>query len=119
VDREKTCPLLLRVFVKEGQHHAVQEYKGALPAEDELQMYTWHDATLRELAELIQEVRPEAKGGRVRLTFSFVYPDHKGNNVMRRVGAVHGAKPGPDDHKTLHLLSFQTGDYLDVAIMKA
>ena len=41
VDREKTCPLLLRVFVGKRGHHRTEEFqRGRLP-EDELQMYTW------------------------------------------------------------------------------
>jgi len=42
VDREKTCPLLLRVFVSDnGRHHRCDEYsRGSLPG-NELQIYTW------------------------------------------------------------------------------
>mmetsp|Transcript_54142 Transcript_54142/g.171814 ORF Transcript_54142/g.171814 Transcript_54142/m.171814 type:complete len:191 (-) Transcript_54142:10-582(-) len=115
VDREKTCPLLLRVFPKVGDHHRVQEFaqRGKEPA-GELQIYTWKDATLRELTELVKAVRPEAS--RARLGFAFVYPDRRGNNVMRPVGSCFSVRRGEDDDKTLQGLNFQTGDYLDVAI---
>lgn len=48
-----------------------------------------------------------------------MYPDRRGANVMKAVGEVwaDGRRPGPDDTKSLHQLSFQTGDYLDVAIL--
>eukprot|EP00878_Enallax_costatus_P021630 GHUV01022915.1.p1 GENE.GHUV01022915.1~~GHUV01022915.1.p1 ORF type:complete len:149 (+),score=9.48 GHUV01022915.1:66-512(+) len=36
--------------------------RGNEPIEDEVQIYTWPDATLRELADLIAEVRLEARG---------------------------------------------------------
>ncbi|KAF8059115.1 hypothetical protein HT031_005287 [Scenedesmus sp. PABB004] len=118
VDREKVCPLLLRVFAKRGAHHRLEDYakRGCEPS-DELQVYTWPDATLRELADLVKEVRPDARGRGARLSFAFVYPDRRGANVMKVVGEVwgDGARRSPDDAKSLHQLSFQTGDFLDVA----
>ncbi|XBI70120.1 hypothetical protein VPH35_064684 [Triticum aestivum] len=50
IDREKTCPLLLRVFTKVGGHHLNEEFseRGKEP-KDEVQIYTWKDATLQEL----------------------------------------------------------------------
>ncbi|PKI49565.1 hypothetical protein CRG98_030058 [Punica granatum] len=88
VEREKTCPLLLRVFTKSGGHNSKEEFavRGKEP-KDEVQIYTWKDATLRELTDLVGK------------TFSY------GNG--RRL----------DDIKTLAELSFQIGDYLDVAIL--
>jgi histone deacetylase complex subunit SAP18 len=46
-----------------------------------------------------------------------VYPDKRGKNVMRHVGTVHSRIKGEDDAKSLASLNFQTGDFLDVAIM--
>lgn len=34
-----------------------------------------------------------------------------------QVGLVHSTRPGEDDNKTLKSLQFQTGDFLDVAIL--
>ncbi|KAJ7549763.1 hypothetical protein O6H91_07G067500 [Diphasiastrum complanatum] len=144
VDREKTCPLLLRVFTKIGGHHSVEEFatRGKEP-KDEVQIYTWRDATLRELTDLVKEVAPAARRRDARLSFAFVYPDRRGRNVMRsaasrgirhfkaqsgrhvvpppninEVGMTHanGNTRRPDDTRTLAELSFQTGDFLDVAI---
>ncbi|CAO2820005.1 unnamed protein product [Amaranthus hypochondriacus] len=55
VDREKTCPLLLRVFTKIGGHHTQEDFsvRGKEP-KDEVQIYTWMDATLRELTDLVR-----------------------------------------------------------------
>ena len=52
VDRETTCPLLLRVFPKAGQHHVTSAFSrhDRLPG-GEVQIYTWPDATLREVRE--------------------------------------------------------------------
>lgn len=119
VDREKTCPLLLRVFPKTGGHHLVEDFSGReREPKDEVQIYTWKDASLRELTELIKEVQPLARRRSARLSFAFIYPDRKGRNVMRQVGVTNGStRQGlADDEKTLAELSFQTGDLLDVAI---
>ncbi|WIA38884.1 hypothetical protein OEZ86_002158 [Tetradesmus obliquus] len=121
VDREKTCPLLLRVFPKLGGHNRLEAYakRGAEPP-GEVAVYTWPDATLRELAELVREVRPDARRNNVRLSFAFVYPDRRGVSVMKQVGEVWSdARRGstPDDDKSLQQLQFQTGDFLDVAIL--
>lgn len=118
IDREKVCPLLLRVFTKNGVHHQIGEYqtRGQEP-KDEVQIYTWADATLRELTDLVKEVQPAAKRINARLEFAFVYPDKRGRNVMRMVGHTISGKPGlEDDRKSLKQLNFQTGDFLDVAI---
>lgn len=118
VDRERTCPLLMRVFPKPGGHHRLQDFpsRGNEP-KDEIQIYTWMDATLRELSDLIKEVQPLARNRMAKLSFAFVYPDRRGHNVMRQVGQVHSTRPSEDDNKTLQSLNFQTGDYLDVAIL--
>ncbi|GBG69571.1 hypothetical protein CBR_g4404 [Chara braunii] len=117
VDREKTCPLLLRVFTKHGGHHSVDDFevRGKEP-KDEVQIYTWRDATLRELTDLVKEVSPTARKRDAILSFAFVYPDRRGRNVMRPVGKTASFARRPDENKTLAELSFQTGDFLDVAI---
>lgn len=118
IDREKICPLLLRVFPKQGKHHDLEEYRVRnQEPKSEVQIYTWADATLRELTDLVKEVQPAAKRINARLEFAFVYPDKRGRNVMRPVGAAISGKPGmEDDKKSLKQLNFQTGDFLDVAI---
>ncbi|PIA35762.1 hypothetical protein AQUCO_03500254v1 [Aquilegia coerulea] len=86
VDREKTCPLLLRVFTKVGGHHTQEDFavRGKEP-KDEVQIYTWKDATLRELTDLVKEVAPEARKRDAKLSFAFVYPDKNGRYVVRQV----------------------------------
>ena len=49
------------------------------------QIHTWMDATLRELSDLIKEVKPQARGRMTRISFALVYPDKRGRNVMRQV----------------------------------
>ncbi|KAI7837608.1 hypothetical protein COHA_008620 [Chlorella ohadii] len=69
-----------------------------------------------ELSDLVKEVQPAARRPMARISFAFIYPDRRGKNVMRQVGAVHSTRLGEDDSKTLKQLNFQTGDFLSVAI---
>ncbi|CAM8946567.1 unnamed protein product [Rhodiola kirilowii] len=121
IDREKTCPLLLRVFTKVGGHHATEDFavRGKEP-KDEVQIYTWKDATLRELTDLVKEVSPAARRRDAKLSFAFVYPDKRGRFVVREVGQTLSYGNGKrmlDDGKALADLNFMIGDYLDVAIL--
>ena len=121
VDRTKQCPLLLRCFWKLDGHTAAVEYaqasKGSLPAQ-EIQIYTWPDCTLRELADLIQDANPVARDGRTRLSFALVYPSREGRFAMREIGSLSGRQGAvdTDGRRTLRSFHFETGDYMDVAI---
>ncbi|KAB5573644.1 hypothetical protein DKX38_000838 [Salix brachista] len=101
IDREKTCPLLLRVFTKIESHHKPEDFavRGKEPKDE------------------VKEVAPEARRRNAKLSFAFVYPDKHGRFVLRVVGMTHSSGRRPDDHKALAELNFQIGDYLDVAIM--
>lgn len=76
IDREKFTPFFLRCFWKLNKTRIVSEYKNAaqdiVPA-DEAQIYTWPDASFRELADVLTSAIPEAR--RSNLVFSLVYPD--------------------------------------------
>lgn len=88
IDRSTTCPFLLRVYVSMGDHHPVEEFQqllhpptekaidtgrsnvnasspcsssAALSSEAELQVYTWRDASLREIVDLVKDVCEEAR----------------------------------------------------------
>ncbi|CAH1985920.1 unnamed protein product [Acanthoscelides obtectus] len=118
VDRQKVCPFLLRVFVSNtGYHHKPSEYlKGNTP-QNELQIYTWKDATLHELTQLVKEVNPEARRKGTKFNFAFVYPDNRQSLYrLREVGSTMTGVKGPDDLKTLGQLRINIGDYMDIAI---
>ncbi|CAD6188295.1 unnamed protein product [Caenorhabditis auriculariae] len=120
VDREKTCPLLLRVFCANGRHNAMMEYSnrngGSVPA-NELQMYTWLDCTLRELTSLIKEVNPDARRRGTTFDFAIVSPDKMSSRFStREIGNTMNGQRGIDDSKTLQQCKFEVGDFVDVAI---
>ncbi|KAL9231059.1 hypothetical protein vseg_006327 [Gypsophila vaccaria] len=119
VDREKTCPLLLRVFTKVGGHHTNEDFavRGKEP-KDEVQIYTWKDATLRELTDLVKEISPAARRRDARLSFATVYPDRNGRLQVKKMGETFSnPNKRKDDNLALGDTFFQTGDYLDVAIL--
>jgi histone deacetylase complex subunit SAP18 len=117
VDREKTCPFLLRVFCNEGRHHRLESFtRGNVPS-NELQIYTWMDCTLRELMSLVKEVNPNTRMKGTLFSFATVYPDNRrGGFRLKDLGQTCSGRRGSDDNITLHSRKFQIGDYLDVAI---
>ncbi|XP_071493073.1 histone deacetylase complex subunit SAP18-like [Diadema setosum] len=117
IDREKTCPLLLRVFCNNNRHHRVEEFqRGTVPA-NELQIYTWMDATLKELSSLVKEVNPDARRRGTYFDFAMVFPDtRRATYRMKEIGMTCSGRKGPDDSVTLVSQNFQIGDYIDIAI---
>jgi len=118
VDREKTCPLLLRVFCSQHRHNNMSEYMRGQTPQNELQIYTWMDATLKELTGLIKEVNPESRRRGTYFDFAIVYPDlRQGPRCSSRdIGTTVAGQKGPDDNMTLKEAKFCIGDFLDVSI---
>lgn len=113
----QTCPLLLRVFLSNGRHHAPVEFnRGNVPS-NELQIYTWLDASLKELTNLVKEVNPDARRKGTHFDFALVFPDQRSPGYrMRDIGSTCAGIKSSDDSKTLAQARFQIGDYLDIAI---
>lgn len=113
----QTCPLLLRVFCSTGRHNSTAEYaRGSVP-QNELQIYTWPDATLRELTSLVKEVNPETRHKGTYFDFALVYPDIRTPTFrMREIGVTCSGQKGADDNKTLSQAKFCIGDYMDISI---
>jgi len=118
IDREKKCPLLLRVFLSlNGRHNPVNDYSRNECPTNELQVYTWTDATLKEIAGLVREVNEESRRRGTYFDFALVYPDPRTPAYrMRDIGTTCCGAKSADDSKTLADCRFQIGDYLDIAI---
>ncbi|KAJ3211113.1 Histone deacetylase complex subunit sap18 [Dinochytrium kinnereticum] len=120
IDREKTCPFLVRVFCKIGGYRHVEEYStGKLPTADEVQIHTWKDATLRELTSLLSQTHPEAASASSRISFRAAYQDVTRGGVyhLRDLGTVTNHRRSLEEDKTLDEARFVIGDYIDVAII--
>ena len=116
INREKICPFLLRVYYKENDYNSLEEFSSGVFLGRELHIYTWMDATLRELTMLIKEAIESARKKEAQLNFSLIFPDSKGKLQRKEMGVVYSGKKGQDDNKTLHSLRFTIGDYLDINI---
>jgi len=117
VDRTKTCPVLLRVFIGRNRHNALPDYTRGKTPSNELQIYTWIDASLKEIASLIRAVHPDSRRRGTSFQFSIVFADPSSRNYRTRdIGMTTPGQPSPDDQVTLASKRFQIGDYLDVAI---
>ncbi|KAI0265891.1 Sin3 associated polypeptide p18-domain-containing protein [Gloeopeniophorella convolvens] len=145
VDREKTAPFLIRAFVKVGTFHRLSQFQdGPLPLADELQIFTWKDATLFELLTTIRNAAPstlEYRHPLARYSFRTIYADagNRGQFAQKDLGVVYSrdtlGEPGsvgqlldddgmsPDaperqrDARTLDELRFVPGDYLCVSVV--
>jgi histone deacetylase complex subunit SAP18 len=117
VNREKICPFLLRVFYKENEFNSLDDLSnGLFPSGRELHIYTWMDATLREISLLIKAAIDVLKKNEAQLTFSLVFADSKGKLQRKEIGYIYTNKKSQDDTKTLHTSKFTVGDYLDIQI---
>lgn len=88
INRVKTCPTLVRCFWKLHRNNGINSYRmsgqGQFPNQ-EVQIYTWPDATLRELCELLQDVIPGASKANASLIFCLVFVDRQGNLGIKQV----------------------------------
>ncbi|XP_054433042.1 histone deacetylase complex subunit SAP18-like [Pteronotus mesoamericanus] len=119
IDRDKTCPPLLRVFaVNNGRHHRLDEFsRGNVPS-IELQIYTWMDVTLKELTSLVKKVYPEARKKGTDFNFAVVFTDIKRPGYpVKEIGSTMSGRKRTDDSMTPQSQKFQTGDYPDLAII--
>ncbi|THU91055.1 hypothetical protein K435DRAFT_968372 [Dendrothele bispora CBS 962.96] len=95
IDREKTAPFLIRTFIKIGSFHRLSLFEdGTLPTTDEQQIFTWKDATLRELLTTIRNTTPttpEYRHPLSRFSFRTIYadPGNKGRFAQKDLGIVY------------------------------
>ena len=120
VDREKTCPFLLRIFYKVNSFNSLNLFSnGKFPSE--LNIYTWEDADLEELAKFIHlALKETVLGAYDYYKFSRIYYDFKGTLLRDEVGKVvinnKSSKLNENTKKTLKEIGFQIGDYFDINI---
>ncbi|KAF7367319.1 hypothetical protein MSAN_00794000 [Mycena sanguinolenta] len=144
--REKTAPFLIRAFLKIGSFHRITLFEdGTLPTTDEQQLFTWKDATLREILSTLRNTAPHVAEYRhplARFSFRAVYVEQGrgGRFASKDLGMVYSRdilgepgtltstaprlledafeEPGPiGDERTLDDLRFVPGDFLLVAVL--
>jgi hypothetical protein len=113
VDRISICPTLIRTFYQKGEHHTIADFVKELPS-PELYLYTWRDATLRELSYTI--VRSAKLGDVQSMSFAMVAPDLKlGGWTIQPLGIVDMKNTEVPDARTIDSYGFQPGFFFDVA----
>ncbi|RKP18844.1 SAP18-domain-containing protein [Rozella allomycis CSF55] len=120
IDREKVCPMYLRMFCRNGGHHRLSDFAhDKQPIDDEVSVYTWRDATLKELTKLIQEIDITARRKDIKFTFRIVYQEvTTGRFNFKNVGTVRNGRPTADDDLTLEQIRFIQGDFIDIAMIQ-
>lgn len=110
----------MRVFCNtSGRHNRCADYNRSVPS-NELQIYTWLDATLKELTRLITEVYPNTKVKGSVFNFAVCWPNPRMPGfIMKDIGQTIIGQKGPDDSLTLKQKQFVIGDYLDVSVSVA
>lgn len=84
---------------------------------NELQIYTWPDATLRELTALVRDVNPDTRRKGTYFDFALVFPDQFGPGYrMREIGVTCSGQRTADENLTLSQAKFTIGDYMDINI---
>ncbi|PJF16756.1 hypothetical protein PSACC_03451 [Paramicrosporidium saccamoebae] len=117
LDRKKTCPMYVRLFCRMHGHHRLEEFTAThQPSDDEVEIYTWRDATLLELVDLLKEVNVECRRRDARFSFRLIYQDYRGECHYKQLGSVWAGRGGRDDGRTLEEIRFVQGDFIDVAI---
>ncbi|KAF5371233.1 hypothetical protein D9758_004292 [Tetrapyrgos nigripes] len=109
-----TAPFLIRTFIKIGAFHRLSLFEdGTLPTTDEQQIFTWKDATLREVLTTIRNTSPttpEYRHPLARFSFRTVYadPGNKGRFAQKELGIIYSrdilGEPGSLEHTAPRLL---------------
>ncbi|KAH0787111.1 histone deacetylase complex subunit SAP18 [Histomonas meleagridis] len=113
VNRLETCPTLIRVFYQKNAHHTIVDFVKSFPS-PELYLYTWADATLKELAyTIIQTARIASVH---TISFKMLVPDlNEGGWIIKPLGIVDLTSTEPTDVVTLKDFGFRPGYLMDVA----
>ena len=112
VSRVETCPTLIRTFYQKDEHHKMSEFVPSLPS-PELYVYTWCDATLRELAHTI--IRSVKLADVKTMSFAMVMPDFELGGWKTEKLAEIELQDGKRDKRTLETFGFKPGYFMDVA----
>lgn len=113
VKRTEVCPTLVRTFYQKDAHHTAADYAHEFPS-PEVYVYTWIDATLRELAYTI--IRSAKLSDVTELSFTLVSPNmQEGGWTLRELGKVDLTDADSIETITLEGYDFKPGYMLDVS----
>ncbi len=116
---------MVKLYCRMNGHHRLEEFSPPrFPVDDEVVIYTWRNATLHELSNLVRAVLPSSQSSDPQLRFSFALlypnPQRTGAFIWRPLGWAFEGQPvaGLQDssERTLESFRFVPGDIIDVAI---
>ncbi|EPS45149.1 hypothetical protein H072_857 [Dactylellina haptotyla CBS 200.50] len=126
VDRHLTTPFLLKVFYKVNSFHRLDDFRSTSQPSSLVEVYTWKDCTLSELATLLLSALPSLASGATKCSFRLIYADTKtnrytsqelGNILLPLTGSsANGTNSGGADKLSLDEARFVVGDWIDVAV---
>ncbi|KAJ6256081.1 hypothetical protein Dda_9173 [Drechslerella dactyloides] len=136
VDRHLTTPFLLKVFYKVNSFHRLDDFRATGQPSSFVEVYTWKDCSLSELATLLLSALPSLATSATKCSFRLIYADTKtsrftsqeiGNIILPlpKPATTNGAgasgsgngNSGSADKVSLDEVRFVVGDWIDVAIM--
>lgn len=112
------CPFLLRVFWKQGEPVTLESVRHRMEDQqpDEVRLYTWLDATLGEITQMLKEELPGARRRDAEFELSFIRHNLEGGLELKPLGVISAARPSDLDAVTLSSLRFIIGDCLAVTL---
>ncbi|CAD2109643.1 histone deacetylase complex subunit SAP18, putative [Plasmodium vinckei] len=118
INREKTCPFLLRLFYKTNVEYIsvddIDLNKSGVN-NNELQIYAWIDITMREIVTLVKDFYKEGRKRNAQWIFNGYSCETKKINFLSKVHSIkHNYK---EDNKTLLSLNYEIGDIILLSIM--
>ncbi|KAF2073243.1 hypothetical protein CYY_005440 [Polysphondylium violaceum] len=105
----KPCPLLLRVFMKEGSFHDTSSFiSNSEVPEGEANLHVWKHSTLRDIVTLLKENNETSRKKDIVFEIRFIGPNEKGLYNHRYIGSINSSatKKTDLDSKTLQDLNF-------------
>eukprot|EP01117_Protostelium_nocturnum_P016688 TRINITY_DN6670_c0_g1_i1.p1 TRINITY_DN6670_c0_g1~~TRINITY_DN6670_c0_g1_i1.p1 ORF type:complete len:196 (+),score=62.79 TRINITY_DN6670_c0_g1_i1:48-635(+) len=121
IDRNRTCPSLIRVLIKENEEFKSEEFKSATRPETtrERHIHHWLDASLREIVQFLWGDEPKLKEEGIHLHISTLYIDYRGDFILTNAATLQPRVRSIDENKTLQSLQFKSGDILTISILSS
>ena len=115
VNRLSVCPTLIRTFFQKDEHHTIANFMKEFPT-PEIYVYTWKDATLREISYSI--IR-SAKLDHVKtMSFIMIYPNMEDGGWGMKPLAIVDLTSTEISTNTLESYGYMPGFMLDVLYTK-
>ncbi|KAK8805472.1 hypothetical protein WA158_002128 [Blastocystis sp. Blastoise] len=112
MDREKTCPFLLRTFIRSNQHFQESEFTiQSVPSDCELDIHTWKDATIMEILTIIRQDNIDSRRKNATIDILKGYFTNSGQFYIKKVGSITSDQ-NYDKKMTLDQTQLRIGDFL-------